>query len=277
VPASSDLVERLDGDGFVVLPAVLSPDEVAQLRLQTCEILEQRGTGKSGGKVLPNAAVEAPEITWVFLNPAILEAVTVALGATPVFTMEADLHRNFVAGKWHKDSGEQVMERGYFDCDPIGNSNCRVLKVALYLEDHIDGSGLHVCPGSHRSRLVDAPRDFAIPTKAGDAVLFDVRITHRGVEPSATDYLLFALGKVLPESRRGDILYTARKAAFKLMNRPERVAVYFAYGLPGEATTTFARRNMARQLSQRNGSSARTPVQVAQEFRQAGLPVVALD
>ena len=75
-----------------------------------------------------------PEIRWLVSHPNVQQAVHLALATDDVvFTLEADIHQNLLAANWHKDTGEQVMPLGYFDCDPIGRDDCRVIKFAFYL------------------------------------------------------------------------------------------------------------------------------------------------
>lgn len=238
-------------NGFVVLPRAFTPDEVHDLRTDALRVVEQRGVAFGLGEVLPNAAVEAPAVTRAFHHPAVLAAVRDVLDAPrPVFTMEAGVHRN-VTGPWHKDLGEHTVEGGYYGCvDPWARDDCRVVKVAIYLQDHTRGGGLLVRPGSHR--VADLARGTAVElrTEAGDVVVFDARLTHRGVAPSATDRAIAGGARLLPRSRRGDAVARIRAGFNRAGGRRDRVALFFAYGPPGERTVTYARRNLARERSQ---------------------------
>jgi hypothetical protein len=277
-PTSDGTRARLASDGFVVLPGVLTPDEVSELRHQVDLVLDAKGVDKAGGTVLPNAAAEAPILSWIFCHPGILAAVRSATGMDEmVFTMEADLHRNYLAAKWHKDTGEQMMADGYFGCDAIASPDCRVYKVALYLQDHSPRIGsLHVRPGSITTPRLDQGNDVPLAVNAGDVVLFDVRITHRGVAPGAVDWALFGAAKLLSPRHPAPLAARLRRRRMRLAGRPDRMAVYFAFGMPNEQSRTFAQRNMKRQLSQLRGASATLPTELVDSFQNSHISTVAI-
>ena len=81
-------------------------------------------------------------------------------------------------------------------------------------------------------------------------VLFDVRITHRGVPKSVLDRVIGAAalaGSPAGRDRRKERL---RRWALQLRGEPDRLAVYFAVGVDNAKTYEFARRNMRRQRAQ---------------------------
>ncbi len=273
-----DVREGFAADGFVVVPGVLTRSEVVTLRTQVNESLDAQGVHKSGGTVLPNAAAEAPGLSWIFSHPAIIAIVREAADLDKmIFTMEADLHRNYVASKWHKDSGEQMMQGGYFGRECFDTDDCRVVKVALYLQDYTnDKRVLHVRPGSYRSSALDQGTDLPIRASAGDAVLFDVRLTHRGVEPSLIDSALFAAAKVVKPKAPAALAAQLRRKQMRLTGRPDRVAVYFAFGAANENSERFAERNMRRQLSQLGREAPPLPADLVGAFSAAGIGTVEL-
>jgi hypothetical protein len=272
---SESFVDEFERNGFVVAPGLLSPVEVTALRTAADAAVERVGRPLGNGRVVPNAAVGAPELGWLFAHSTILDGARAALRSRDiVFTMEADVHRNLVNGKWHKDTGEQVLPRGYFDCDPIGRPDCRVVKVALYLQDHLDGSGLRVRVGSHRFRELDIGEESAVRTRAGDAVFFDVRATHRGVSAAPIDYVIAGGALAIPARRRGDTIDRIRRAQLRRRGRPDRIAVYFAFGVPGERTRTFTHRNLARQLAQTGAAVHALDQAVAGRLTEAGVELV---
>jgi hypothetical protein len=273
-----DAQTKLVRDGFVVMPGVLTQAEILKLRAQVNDILDSQGIAKSGGAVLPNAAAEAPALAWIFSHPMILAAVRQATGLDEmVFTMEADLHRNYLNANWHKDTGEQVMEDGYFGCEPIGSPDCRVYKVALYLQDHSQGvGGLHVRPGSLATPRLDQGTDTVVNTHEGDLVVFDVRITHRGIRPGALDWALMGTAKLLSPKHPNPLAARLRRASVRLSRRPDRIAVYFAFGMPNHLTEQFAQRNMERQLSQLHKKSAPLPEPLIESFSRSGVTTVSL-
>jgi len=82
---------------------------------------------------------------------------------------------------WHQDSGR-------LNHDLEGSPRPRIsVKVGYYLTDCTSpGLSFQAVPGSHRSNSLDQPEDgeanpatgVAVPTKAGDAIIFDRRLFH---------------------------------------------------------------------------------------------------
>lgn len=268
---------ELESDGFVVCPQVLTQSEVALLREQVGEHLDRSGRHKTGGTVLPNAAAEAPSLWWVFCHPGILSAVREVTGLSAlVFTMEADLHRNYAASNWHKDSGEQAMAGGYFQCDAFGSDDCRVYKVALYLQDHHGQTGLHIRRGSTRTADFTVGEDVAIRAVPGDAVVFDVRVTHRGIRPPLVERGITDVGDTLASPWATHGAARLRRAKNRVLLRPDRLAVYFAFGSPNERSTTFARRNMERQVGGLGREPSPLPNALVEAFGRADVQTVDL-
>ena len=74
-----------------------------------------------------------------------------------------------------------------------------VVKVLIYLEDHAnDSDGLKLVPGSHLQREIDPKGFIQLRPKSGDVIIFDQRITHRGMDrqlPSPRILISFGFGK----------------------------------------------------------------------------------
>ena len=234
-------------------------------------VLDQKGRSMHGSSVLPNAAAEADSLAWIFVHPAILNAVRTMTNLEKlVFTGESDVHRNFLLGVWHKDSGEGNMPNGYFDCDAMAADDCLVYKVALYLQDHVDGTGLTVRSGSTRVADLNAGDERSVAVRAGDMILFDVRITHRGSQPTKVDLAINRLGESLKWRWFEPVPPLLRRLKYKLTGRPDRLAVYFAFGASNPKKKMFARRNMRRQLQQLDLEWMSTSLPVAARVGRVG-------
>ena len=264
-------------DGYVVVRQVLNPREVARLRSEVHAVLDQKGKPLDGGSVLPNAAAQAPTLSWVFAHERVVEAVRANTDLQRlVFTAEADVHRNFLLGQWHKDSGEGNLPRGYFDCDAMSSDDCRVYKVALYLQDHVDGSGLTVRPGTTHQPDLAAGDEAAVAVHAGDMVLFDVRITHRGAVPTKVDAAVSKIQEKLKWRSLQSVSPLLRRWKYKMANKPDRLAIYFAFGAPNEKSETFACRNMQRQLAQLHLTECRLPSELLDRLSSLNVQVATL-
>jgi hypothetical protein len=273
----TSIAEEISLNGFVVLEGLLPRDFMQSERAKIETELRKKGLHKSGGTVLPNAAFSGSTIRDLICNVNVVKSVRDILDSeTPIFTLEADLHRNYLASGWHKDTGESVMPDGYFGLDPIGRDDCRVVKVAIYFQDHSEQGGLTVRAGSHKFTDLDTGVAQELHTRLGDIVIFDVRVTHRGLLPSVSDAAMSRLCDLMPVGDKGRVLARSRSLKNSLRHRPDRVAAYFAYGVDKPSTEIFASRNMMRQLSQLGQSVPEPDFAFKNSLRNAGLGMAEL-
>ena len=113
------------------------------------------------------------------------------------FCSHNDIGINRVVG-WHKDKLNNQYAK-YQIHDIWGNvedEKHEIVKVAVYLQDHSDNNGaLQVVPGSHLHRELNHGGSIYLHPKKGDVVIFDQRITHRGMETQCADTrILISLG-----------------------------------------------------------------------------------
>mmetsp|Transcript_16945 Transcript_16945/g.57324 ORF Transcript_16945/g.57324 Transcript_16945/m.57324 type:complete len:217 (+) Transcript_16945:174-824(+) len=73
-----------------------------------------------------------------------------------------------------------------------GTDAPRILTVSVYFRDHDeDGKGLSVVPFSHSNRTLRGAAELygeRVLTRAGDAVVFDARLLHRGLDIADADF-----------------------------------------------------------------------------------------
>lgn len=263
-------------DGYVVIPNLLSAGEIASLRADVERELERKGMSFGLGSVIPNAASESAALVRLYTHPQIVAAVRDVLADERiVFTMESGIHRN-VTGPWHKDLGTHAMAGGYYGTDQVyERDDCRVVKVAIYLQDQPADRSLKVRRGSHvMASLVDG-EEIALVSRAGDVAIFDARITHRGLAPQPFDGLIASVARVLPRRHRGRAVASTRRWVNRVKHRPDRLAVYLAFGPDNAMTATYAARNLARELEQVGKDAAPLDDVVLAAFRACGVRVLA--
>ncbi len=253
---NNNLTKQITDDGFVLIRNLLSQDEIKQLRKKVKDYFNNKGVNLNKGLTQPNAAVEFPEISWIFYHPKILQVMSQLLGEQQImFTSHCDIHCQTLSA-WHKDDGMTVMDGGYFGQPMYGNEDCRVYKVAIYLQDHFhNNGGLTVRKGSHKYPSLDRGEEVYLKTKAGDAIVFDVRLTHTGQR----DIVPIPLVKK-PIGLFKRILNRLFRINYAKIDRylksiydkisGERLSIFFTYGLPNEYTKSFAINNMKRQMKQ---------------------------
>lgn len=248
--SAQDIRQALDDDGIVVIRNVLSQAEIGELRDILRRRLPRHGQRFSLGRAQFNAAVKVPELAFIFAHPRILAALKQVLGErNVVFTGHCDIHMNLLSG-WHKDSGETVPG-GYFTGPYMTSADCRVYKVAIYLQDTCRRDGFTARLGSHRETDFSVGEAISAQSRTGDIVVFDVRITHTGQLPDPVEKGLRGLSLALNRGQRDreDPAWVSRAKAlyWKLIGRRERLSVFFTYGADNTFTQDFAEANMNRQ------------------------------
>ncbi|RDH77715.1 hypothetical protein DVS77_15230 [Mycolicibacterium moriokaense] len=267
--------QALDEDGIFVVRNALSQAEIGELRDILVRHLTMGGLRFSLGKTQPNAAEMVPDLSFIFAHPRILAVVKQVLGETNViFTGHCDIHMNMLSG-WHKDSGENVPG-GYFTGPYMTSADCRVFKVAIYLQDSGRRDGFTARLGSHRETVLRAGNKVRVQSRTGDIVVFDVRITHTGQLPDPVEKGLKGVSLALNrgERDREDPVWVSRiKALYsKLIGRRDRLSLFFTFGAANSFTYDFARSNMSRQA--REGAtigSAGLPSQLKDALEREGV------
>lgn len=206
---SHEQLRRFSSEGYLLIPNVLSPTQVAELRSSvrpTFDTQEAHEVG-DGAKAIVSLFNRHPELSWLPFHPPVVAALKSILGDDFVLLREVGAHLNFYLGA-HKDTTPQERDGHLFHKE----SDYLMCEAAFYLQDNDarSGGGLDVEPGSHhrpdplvaggreslanklRRRLTAGPRAryVSVPSRAGDLIIFDFRINHRAtpaVEPPATE------------------------------------------------------------------------------------------
>ncbi|HLJ95221.1 MAG TPA: phytanoyl-CoA dioxygenase family protein [Gemmataceae bacterium] len=208
--------EQYFRDGFLLVPNVLTADEVAWLRAFFRPKFDAPKFLADTHHWLLDIFGRYPEVRWLCFHEPTLQIVRSLFGEDAVLLPESTAHFNYFGG-WHKDTGTFdragrtfFKEKGY-----------EMWTVAYYLQDNTEeyGGGLDVEPGTHREPedliirppayrtrgLVEkiwqqiyrpahrkywrawmeydqdgyVPKTlFSIPSLAGDVVVFDSRLNH---------------------------------------------------------------------------------------------------
>lgn len=264
IPA--DIQYQVETVGACVVPGVLKPEEVQQLRDALYTYFDTQGRCYDFGKTQPDAFSRLPDVRWLIGHPEILAAVRAAAGRDDIqFTFHSDAHCNMLSG-WHTDT------QAYFTPEEVSDEAFRVLKVGIYLQDHGDKSkqGLTIVPGSHRTGFLEEEQAVPVPTQAGDIIVFDVRIFHHGDKKTPLERLL---GKTIKSE---PLKYQLWKRLRWLTGRTDKLSIFFTYGVPNEHTTEFSRRNMQRQNRQNRVPEHRVPPALLAAVQSSGVAMADL-
>jgi ectoine hydroxylase-related dioxygenase (phytanoyl-CoA dioxygenase family) len=211
-PAASAHLER---EGWALLPGLLPPGGVQQLRDAVLEIYARYPADARNARL---EAEEADDFRYEMLNrsaeaqaavahPAILEVVEPLLGedchviANTCWRNPPRAANRHGGGFWHIDAGPHVPRDPSIPWDDRIPYPVFAIGVHLYLEDCARACGpTGVIPGSHRSgsppprdRLQDADltlngrRAVPLEARAGDAALFVSDVWHRRLPATSGD------------------------------------------------------------------------------------------
>lgn len=278
--SADEMRAALDRDGIFVVRNALSPAEVAELRSILLRTLPKDGQRFMLGRGQFNASVKVPELAFIFSHQRILKTIKQVLGeGNVVFTGHCDIHMNMLSG-WHKDSGEGVPG-GYFTGPYMTSDDCRVYKVAIYLQDATPGDSFTARLGSHRETDLCVGPQVDVLSRAGDIVVFDVRITHVGQLPNLFEKGLVGVSRVLNRGsrERQDPKFVSRvkQAYWKLTGRRDRLAIFFTYGADNSFTSDFAEANMNRQerVGSAHGAAESLPPELGAALASEGVALSA--
>lgn len=274
LPDQPDLLRKeLAERGYAVVRSMFTTDEIERLRAIVRGHLQRKGSRFSLGKTQPNAAVLVPDLHFIFSHPRVVSLFKAAIGADrTAFTGHCDIHMNMLSG-WHRDSGEAYG--GYFSGDYFGDESCRVFKMAIYLQDATEHDGLFVIPASHRDRQHGLDQAAQAKTMLGDVVIFDVRLLHRGQLPDLVEKCIKVVNVALKGRSRtveDSVAATYLKGVYwKLINRRDRLSVFFTYGEDNNRTREFADANMVRQDEQAHSSTRTLPEELLASLARLGV------
>jgi ectoine hydroxylase-related dioxygenase (phytanoyl-CoA dioxygenase family) len=180
--------ERLDRDGYVPLPGILSPKQLELLRARVDELLAHEG-GEAGREVHQEAGTDRladlvnkdPMFDVCFTDPRLLACIAHVL---PDFKLSSLNFRAALPGSGLQDlhtEGGPVTDLDQFQ---VCNS------VWLLDEFTADNGATRVVPGSHRSgtsprdvmsdRRAAHPSEILVTAPAGTVVVFNSHLWHGG-------------------------------------------------------------------------------------------------
>ncbi len=196
------MTESLRKHGFVVVKGVFEP---GRLRMCAAQLLDLRaneptafveGSGSSLVDFVGRGLV--PRCAALRDDPRLQATLShVFAGEAFRFCSHNDAGISLSVG-WHKDRLNDDY-RKYETVDIWSQhqgERHEIVKVLVYLQDHSDNDdGLKLVPGSHLSRDIDTKKWIQLRPALGDVVIFDQRITHRGMErPSPVPRVLVSFG-----------------------------------------------------------------------------------
>lgn len=195
--------EKLKNDGYFILKNVFSYDEIKHYRGVILNYIKKNGTIRnSGGITIPDFIkhTELDDISQLKHNEKINEELNDLFDGDYRFCSHNDIGINRIVS-WHKDKLNGHFAK-YETQDIWGEYNGEkheIVKVLLYLQDHSNNNdGLKIVPGSHLNKQIEINNVVQLYPDVGDVIIFDQRITHRGMDHQVSDpriLVSFGFGK----------------------------------------------------------------------------------
>lgn len=216
-------LELLRREGYVLIPGVLTPAQVSSLRTASLEIFRTPPVrGDSAGVRLDVFSRYEP-FRWLWKHRPFVDGLRSVFGTNFAVVNESAIHDSGFGG-WHRDTESQEVHGKRFHWDPDFCVGQVALYFQDNTPEY--GGGLDVVPHTHlerdpqrllwklklhslyhqrvpwiiknavnrvhdlRPRPVDPTgydrKKLVVPSKAGDLVIFDLRLWHKASHPQIT-------------------------------------------------------------------------------------------
>lgn len=255
---TDQLQKDLSSDGHIVIRNVLTPEQVASLRQVVRKYLKSGGKYLYGGKYQLHAMYVEEEIAKFLTSDMILNRLKeITQPLDVVLTGECDMMIN-TTSSWHNDVPHHPA---CIDGTIFSDESFKVYKIAFYLQDQEENSpaALKVRPRSHLKGLVKSMPEKGLGVRAGDAIIFDVRIEHAGQMPTLVDRSLRKFFEWIGPRLSLDsqkAFTVARSALRRVVRTPDRVALFMTFGPSDAWTHSYAAEGCNRHPGVRGTLSA---------------------
>ena len=199
-----DTLDFYKKNGYMVIENIFNYDEIEKFRKEVAKYIHKNKTIKnSGGITIPDflSIDHFKRISKIKDSKKIHENLKKIFdGDNYRFCTHNDIGVNRIVG-WHKDKLNNQYSN-YETVDIWSEDNGEkheIVKVLLYLQDHSNNNdGLKIVPGSHLDRNIKTDNFVQLKIKLGSVLIFDQRITHRGMDKQVDDLRVlvsFGFGK----------------------------------------------------------------------------------
>ena len=217
------LDQTFNTQGYIIFRNLLDKKLLQECRNEIITFIKSsKGLSNAGGISIPDFISLKEFIVTNNLrnNCRIHEALKSILGTNYRFCRHNDIGIDRLV-PWHQDklNGKYSKYETHNIWTFHEGEEQVIVKVLIYLQDHITDGGLYLVPGSHKSKKILKSPAQHLDVKLGDVVIFDQRISHRGTLSH-------------PVSKK------------------ERILVSFGFGRNNIFTDNFERGTIARQLDQ---------------------------
>lgn len=196
--------EFYDKNGYIILKNVFSREEIEIFNNEILLYTRRHKTIKNaGGITIPDFIKQhdLQKTASIKDNSKIHNTLNeIFNGSDYRFCSHNDIGINRIVG-WHKDklNGEVAKYETIDIWSNYEGEKHEIVKVLVYLQDHSNNNdGLKIVPGSQNIRQIKTNGSIQLRPSLGDVVIFDQRITHRGMDKQVKDSRIlvsFGFGK----------------------------------------------------------------------------------
>ena len=177
-----------DRDGYILLKNIFTNEQIQQYKKCVLDYCKTHSTIKNAGGITIPDFMRHKDLEMVGdmkENAKIQKTLQELLGNNYRFCGHNDIGVNRVVG-WHKDKLNGIYAKcekhNIWSPGPNGDK-FNIVKVLVYLQDHSNNNdGLKLVPCSHKTSSMDTKGWIQMRPTVGDVLIFDQRITHRGMD-----------------------------------------------------------------------------------------------
>jgi hypothetical protein len=205
---------KIEKDSFKVFKNLLDKEEVEFYKNKIDAVF----TDRENKNTFPNGLVESEGLWGLLENKKIIDKAKLLLGGDVKFLQHNDIHKNFSASGWHRDSVDRIFSKGQ---EWENNVDYGILRVGVYLQGEESKFKLGLIRNSNKNyinlfdnnnfvsrcfKFIDKicplvfyrlflkiiNRDIElIDLYDGDIIMFDPRLLHKGTKAKLNKYSVF--------------------------------------------------------------------------------------
>jgi hypothetical protein len=205
---------QIEKESFKVFKNLLNKEEVEFYKNKIDVVFADR----ENKNTYPNGLVESEDMWGLLENKIIIDKAKSLLGGDVKFLQHNDIHKNFSASGWHRDSVDRIFSKGKEWED---NVDYGILRVGIYLQGKESKFRLGLVKNSNKDyinffdnnnliskyfKIIDGfcpPIFYRLFLKLinrnielvdlcdGDIIMFDPRLLHKGCKTKLNKYSVF--------------------------------------------------------------------------------------
>lgn len=230
--------ENLETQGYTIIKSVFNTDEIEQFRslVEKQQILDRQNGLASKFNLWQNKAefykgdiYSKKFIRDIALSDKFLKTISSILGSPLVYFKDSSYNVGNGFRGYHRDNIDRDYKGG-----PDWNTQYDVYRLGIYLQDHDQFSGgLKVRPSSH---INETGESLFVNSKAGDIVLWNMRLLHSGNAVRLKIFTNFTINTAGKESLIPTFL--------RRQQHMERMSIFIAFGKPGIHLNRYIEKHM---------------------------------